>query len=230
MGLAELLLRITLGFFVLFTLTRIMGSKEISQMTFFNFVSAIAIGSISASLVIFSDVSIRNGLIALVGWAIFTLLLGYGDIKSHRLRKITTGDPQIVIREGRIAEDTLRKTRLDLEELNAMLREKDVFSIKDVDYAIFETNGKLSVLKNELAQPLTKKSSGNVTQAKIFPIPTALILDGKIHHTNLAKLNLGESWLNQQLQHAGITSVVEVFYAEVQQDGTLHIDQKENDS
>lgn len=230
MDIPELLLRITLGFFVLFTLTRIMGSKEISQMTFFNFVSAIAIGSISASLVIFSDVSIRNGLIALVGWAIFTLLSGYADIKSHRLRKITTGDPQIVIREGKIMEDTLRKTRLDLEELRAMLREKNVFSIKDVDYAIFETDGKLSVLKNDLVQPLTKKSNENVTQAKIFPIPTALILDGKIHHSNLTKLNLGESWLNQQLLQAGIDSAAKVFYAEVQQDGTLHIDQKKTDS
>ncbi|MDQ0231642.1 uncharacterized membrane protein YcaP (DUF421 family) [Metabacillus malikii] len=141
MGLMELMLRVAIGFFVLFTLARIMGRKEISQMTFFNFVSAIAIGSITANLVVSRNLSIRNGVLALVGWAAFTLIMDVIDIKSKRARIITTGDPIIVIKEGKIVERALKKSRLDLDALNTMLRQKNIFAVADVDYAIFETNG-----------------------------------------------------------------------------------------
>ena len=95
MEFTELLLRIAIGFFVLFTLTRILGRKEISQMTFFNFVSAIAIGSIGANLVVNQNLSIRNGVMALVGWAIFTFIMDLIDIKSKALRKVVTGNPVV---------------------------------------------------------------------------------------------------------------------------------------
>lgn len=114
MNLTELLIRITAGFIVLFILARVMGRKEISQMTFFNFVSAIAIGSITANMVLNSNISIRNGFIALISWALFTIFIGYIDIFSKKSRKLTTGEPIIVIKEGKIMEHSLRKTRLDL--------------------------------------------------------------------------------------------------------------------
>ncbi len=129
MNIPELLIRITIAFVTLFILARIMGRKEISQITFFNFVSAIAIGSVTANLVINQNVSIRNGFIALIGWTIFTLFMDFVDIKSKKLRKITTGDPVVVIKEGNIVENALRKSRLDIDSLNAMLRQKSVFPL-----------------------------------------------------------------------------------------------------
>src|SRR5699024_3914669 len=156
MTIPELLLRLVLAFLVLFTMARIMGRKEISQMTFFNFVSAIAIGSLSANFALSQDVSIRNGVIAIIAWTIFTLLMGFMDIKSNNIRKVTTGQPLIVVKNGRIMENSLRKARLDIDSLRALLRQKNVFAISDVDYAIFETSGKLSVLKKELKQSVTK--------------------------------------------------------------------------
>ncbi|KKB43759.1 DUF421 domain-containing protein [Bacillus thermotolerans] len=113
MDIFELILRISLGFIALFVLTRVMGRKEISQMTFFNFVSAIAIGSIAANFVVNQNVSIRNGIIALAGWAAYTLLMDFIDIKSKQGRKILTGDPIIVIKEGKIVESAMRQSRLD---------------------------------------------------------------------------------------------------------------------
>ncbi|MEH7178158.1 DUF421 domain-containing protein [Neobacillus vireti] len=226
MELHTLLLRITLGFFVLFLLTRIMGRKEISQMTFFNFVSAIAIGEIAASLVVDHQLSIRNGLIALAGWSIYTLIMSYIDIKSVHARKLLTGEPVILIKEGKIMEQALRSCRLDLDSLRAILRQKNVFSMAEVEYAIFETDGKLSVMKKESGQPVTKEDMNISIRKKVFPIATGVVLDGKITSESLEKLNLNTDWLQQNLQKAGVTSVSEVFYAEIQPDGTLFIDIK----
>jgi uncharacterized membrane protein YcaP (DUF421 family) len=226
MNLSELIIRIVIGFLVLFTLTRILGRKEISQMTFFNFVSAISIGSITANLVVSPSLSIRNGVIAIVGWTIFTLLMDFIDIKSKTLRKVVTGDPAIVIKEGKIVEKTLRSNRLDLDSLNAMLRQHNIFSMADVDYAIFETNGKLSVLPKDNKKPVTKSDMNIPIKPKVFPIPTEVISDGKILTKNLEKLNIDKNWVYQQLKQFKISSVSDVFFAQIQTDGTLTCNKK----
>jgi uncharacterized membrane protein YcaP (DUF421 family) len=229
MAISELLIRILLGFIVLFTLARSLGRKEISQMTFFNFVSAIAIGSIAANLVVNQNLSIRNGILALAGWAAFTLIMDIFDIKSKMARKITTGDPIIVIKEGKIVERSLKKSRLDIDALKAMLRQKNIFSLADVDYAIFESNGKLSVMPKEPKQPITKSDMNKVsTTKKLVPFPTEVITDGLVLTNNLSKLKLNQEWLEQQLKQAGVQSPSDVFYAEVQQDGTLFMDNRDN--
>ena len=229
MALSTLLLRLTLAFVTLFILTRIMGRKEISQMTFFNFISAISIGAIGASLAVDHSLSIRHGLIALFAWAIFTLLLGWLNMKSHHARKIITGDPVIVIKDGKIMENKLKTYRLDTDSLKSMLREKNVFSLADVDYAVFESDGTLSVLKKAELQTVTKKEAGFRTKTKIFPVATGIISDGKPLSANLQKLQLNEQWLHGQLEMAGVQSLADVFYAEVQEDGTLYVDYKENE-
>lgn len=225
MTIFELSLRIILAFVTLLVLTRLMGRKELSQMTFFNFVSGIAIGTIGASLAIDSTLSIRNGLLALAGWSAITIALGFIDIKSKKARVLVEGQPRILIKQGKIMEDELRKVRLDTDALNSLLREKSIFSISEVDYAIFETDGKLSIMKKEPQQPLTKSDMGiQQTKPKVYPLATEVIADGIINISNLEKLNLTTQWLEQQLQSSGIHSVSDVFYAEVQKDGSLYID------
>lgn len=227
MEFTELLLRIALGFVVLFTLTRILGRKEISQMTFFNFVSAIAIGSIAANLVVSQSLSIRNGVMALVGWSIFTLIMDLIDIKSKVLRKVVTGNPVVVIKEGKILKTALSSVRLDLDSLTAMLRQQNIFSIADVDFAIFETNGKLSVMPKENSSPLTKSDMNIPIKASVFPIPTEVISDGKLLMKNLEKLKLDQSWLQKQLKQLNINNVSDVLFAQIQKDGTLLVHKKE---
>lgn len=223
MSLFELSFRVLLAFVVLLTLTKIMGRKELSQMTYFNYVSGITIGAIAGVLVIDSNISIRNGVFALVAWTSVTILLGFIDIGSKKARNMIEGEPKILIKKGQIMEKELRKVRLDIDALNALLRQKDVFAISEVDYAIFETDGNLSVLKKE-----TKNDE--VSQQKMSkdapPIATAVISDGVIQEENLSKLNLDHAWVNQQLQQAGISKIEDVFYAEIQKDGSLYIDQR----
>ncbi|MFC3038778.1 YetF domain-containing protein [Virgibacillus xinjiangensis] len=224
----ELILRIAIGFVVLFGLARIMGRKEISQMTFFNFASAIAIGSLAANLVVSNALSIRNGIIALTGWALFTLLMDKVDINSKRARKMLNGDPMIVVKNGMIVDDAMRKSRLDIDSLKAMLRKKDIFSLAEVDQAVFETDGKLSVLKKESNLPITKGDMNIPPSVKKYPAATEVIADGRIISNNLEKLHLDENWLRQKLEEAGIQSTSDVFYAEVLQNGILYTDLKDH--
>ncbi|MCP1156380.1 MULTISPECIES: DUF421 domain-containing protein [Bacillus] len=229
MNIPEVLIRITVSFLVLFALARLMGRKEIAQMTFFNFVSAIAIGSIAANLVLSPNVTIRNGVIALAGWAAFTILMGYLDIKSRKARVFLEGQPLIVIKDGKVMEDSLRKARLDIDALSALLRQKNIFSISDADYAVFETDGKLSVLKKEGKRPLTQShaAQGNPVPKDAYPVGTAVISDGQLVSQNLDGLNLSQEWIEDQLQQSG-ASLSDVFYAEVQQNGTLYVDYKDD--
>ncbi|RDU38273.1 DUF421 domain-containing protein [Neobacillus piezotolerans] len=225
MQLTDLIARLALSYFTLLVLMRITGRKEISQMTVFNFVSAISIGTIGASLAIDSSISIRNGLIALAAWTLFTVLTGFLDIKSRTARGIVTGEPIIVIKHGNIMEEALRKSRLDVDSLRALLRKKDVFSFSEVDYAIFEKDGTLSVLKKEGEHPLTKNALKQTTAApKLIPMPTAVISDGQIIEENLRKYNLDLEWLDSELRSSGVSGLEDVFYAEIETDGTLYVD------
>ena len=163
-----------------------MGRKEISQMTFFNFVSAISIGILGASLAIDPSISITNGLIA---WSAFTIFISFLVIKSPKFRIAIKGQPIILIKKGKIMENELRKMRLDIDALNALLRKKNVFSVSDVDYAIFEPDGTLSVMKKDPKQTLTKGDINiNQTNANVFPISASLISDGEIKQENLKKV------------------------------------------
>ncbi|NIK10944.1 YetF domain-containing protein [Alkalibacillus almallahensis] len=225
MPVMELISRLAIAFITLLVLTRLMGRKEIAQLTFFNFVSAISIGAIGASLAIDSSLSVTNGLIALLTWSAFTIIIGVLDLKSPLFRNTVEGQPVILVQKGEIMDKALQKVRLDLDALNTLLRKKNVFEISDVDYAIFETDGTLSVMKKETQQPLTKGNM-NIKQATdmTFPTSASLISDGKIQEKNLEKLNIDHEWLEQQLRQSGINSISDVFYAEVQKDGTLYID------
>lgn len=225
MTIFDTLSRVLIAFITLLLLTRLMGRKELSQMTFFNFVSATTIGPITAVLVVNPNVSIRNGLVALVAWSTVTIILAFIDKKFKKARFIIEGQPIILIKNGKIMENELRKVQLDIDALNSLLRKKDVFSITEVNYAIFETDGTLSVLKKDGNQPLIK-SDMNMQKVitNIFPIATKVISDGEIVINNIEELHLNRQWLNEQLKQAGIHSVSDVFYAEVQKDGKLYID------
>ncbi|WP_345840702.1 YetF domain-containing protein [Bacillus sp. P14.5] len=115
---------------------------------------------------------------------------------------------------------------MDVDGLLALLREKQVFSMSDVDYAIFETNGKLSVLKKQAQQTVSKNDLNIPYTSGIHPAATEVIADGRVIDNNLKRLNLQEEWLMSQLRQKGIQSVSEVFYAEVQKDGSLYVDVK----
>ncbi|MCM3039994.1 DUF421 domain-containing protein [Paenibacillus motobuensis] len=219
----EMILRTTITFFALLTLARLLGEKQLGHLTFFDYVTGITIGSIAAEIVVRRDTPFFNGIISLIWWAILAILISYLSLKSSKARIMMDGQPKIIIKQGKIMRETLKSTRLNLDDLCMMLREKDIFSIQDVHYAILEPDGKISVLRKEFKQPATKGDLHIPTPIFTY-LPSEIISDGKIVKKNLKELNLDETWLHQELQKKGIHSADEVFYAEVQSDGSLFID------
>lgn len=227
LGTGELLFRTLLSFCVLLVLTRFLGKKQISQLTFFNYVTGITLGSTTAEVIVNNQITVTGGIVSLLVWAVLTVLIEYISLKSPIIRVALDGEPTIVIKKGKILEKALTSCRLNMDDLSMMLREKDVFSVRDVEYAILEPHGQLSILKKSEQESVSRKDMG-IPAPPILYMPAELIVDGKVIQKNMKELNLSMAWLNKQVKKAGAHSFEDVFYAEIQTDGTVHVD-KRND-
>ena len=219
----EMTLRSVVTFVVLLLLTRIMGKKQLSQLSYFHYITGITIGSIAGEISAQSETHYINGFIALIWWFVFTMIMRVILLRWKKARKILDDEPTIIIREGQILERSLKSLRLHMDDVMMLLREQSIFSIQDVDWAIMENNGQLSVLKKATQLEATRQDvKATATAPKYFP--TDLISDGKVIHENLVELGLTEEWLMKKLRKKNITDPTEVFYAQIQMDGALYID------
>ncbi|KZE40266.1 hypothetical protein AV656_03100 [Bhargavaea cecembensis] len=220
------ILRSLFAFFTLLLLTRIMGKKQMSQLTYFNYIAGITIGSITADLAVRSDRdNTLHDLIALIVWGGAVILLGVAGLKSKKTRLLIDGEPSILIRKGIVQEDVLSQVRLNMNDLSMMLRQKKAFSISGVEYAILEPNGQLSVMLKPEKLPVTKEDL-QVPQKVHRNLPTTIILDGQMANHEMDELGLSPDWVIGELKKQNITSVSDVFYAEYLPDGTLAIQRK----
>lgn len=218
----EMILRSVLTFFVILVLARIIGKKQLSQLTFFHYITGITIGSIAGEITTQVETPFLDGIVALLCWTFLTLLISYIAIKSTKARVLVDDRPTILIQNGTIIQSGLKKARLHTDELAMLLREQGVFSFDEVQYAIFETNGELSILKKPANSPATKK---DVKADCTIPsyIPTEIISDGKIVEKNLVELNLTEEWVRNKLKKKNIKNIEDVFFAQVLENGSLYI-------
>lgn len=214
-----------LVFVMLVILTRLIGKKLLSQMTFFDFVVGITIGTISGAYV----VSMIKGMWVLLSPVIMTaavILIGLLTTKSLPARKILEGEPVVVIQNGKILENNLLKLRYHLDDLEMQLREKGVFDFNQVEFAILEAHGQLSVLKKSQYLPVTSKDLHLDT--KYQGIASEIIKDGNILEQNLKQNNLNFNWLYEQLKQYNINKISDVIYANLNTDGTLYVDVKKD--
>lgn len=221
----EMMARTTFAFITLMILARLMGKKQISQLTFFHYVTGITIGSIAADIAAQSETPFLNGAVGLIWWAVLTIFVNFLTLKSIKARKLFDDSPTIVIHRGKISEKGMKKGRISLNDLNMMLREQSIFAVADVNYAILETNGQLSVMKKAAQETATRKDVKAPGKEPKY-IPTEIISDGKLIKENLTELKLTEEWVYEQLKKNGFSKVDQVYYAEILTDGTLHIDQR----
>ena len=225
----EMIVRTTVTFSVLLLLARILGKEQLSQLTFFNYITGITIGSIAGEIAAHDDTHYFNAITSLIWWSILTILVSYISLKSSRAKALLDDKPMIIIKNGKILEESLKKSRLPLGDLNMLLRMQGIFSVKDVHFAVLETNGELSVFKKVALQSATKQ---DVKAQIIVPkyMPTTIIADGKIIEKNLPDQGLTEEWVIKQLKKHGVNSVQQVFYAEIESDGTIYMDLREDNS
>lgn len=218
----EVILQTLLAFFGILIFARLLNKQQVAQLTFYDYINGITFGSIAAALA--TDVQQRTWqhLLGLALFALLTYLMSYISLNNRPLRKILEGEPTVVIHNGKILEQNMASLRYNHDDLMTQLREKDCFNISDVEFAVFEPNGSLSVLLKSQKLPITPENLGISTNYK--GISSELIVDGKIIYQNLSQNHLDNQWLNEELKKQGIFSVNEVSYASLDVAGNLYVD------
>ncbi|MDT3698040.1 MAG: DUF421 domain-containing protein [Thermincola sp.] len=217
----EVVIRTVLAIGVLFIFTKILGKRQIAQLSFFEYITGITIGSIAAYISLDLNATWYHGVVALFVWSAVVYGLEYISIKSKIARDIIDGKGVVLVKEGKVLEDNLTKAHITADELLEQLRQKNAFKFADVEFAVLEADGKLSVLMHKENQPLTPKHLG----IKVGPEqePQTVIIDGVIMDEPLATLGLNRGWLNTELNKIGVT-VENVFLGQVDSHGQLTVD------
>ncbi|MGG3393553.1 DUF421 domain-containing protein, partial [Bacillus subtilis] len=206
---------------LLFFITKWLGKKQISELTFFEYVTGISIGNIGAEVAIGLERNIFHGIIGIVIFAVIPFFAGLISLKSKRFRNFIEGKATVFIKDGKIMEDNLKKERYTTDELLDLLRKKDVFQVSDVEFAVLEATGDLSVMLKKENQPLTAKDI-NLKVASIKE-PQTIIMDGTIMDEPLATIGRSRAWLQTELEKLGVT-IENVFLGQVNSYGELTID------
>jgi uncharacterized membrane protein YcaP (DUF421 family) len=222
----QILIRGLGAFLIVLITTRIVGKSQIGQLTISDFINAIVIGSIAAAMVADLKENAWYYTFALVLFGLLTVGTEYLALKSRPARKLIEGEPTIVVHNGKILEDNMKKLIYHVDDLLMQLRDKNIFNIADVEYAIAEPNGTLSVLLKSQKRPLTPQDMQIPTRYE--GICSELVIDGVVIQQNLKQNNLTEEWLYQELEKQGVKSVKDVMYASLDTDGNLYVDKRQD--
>lgn len=200
-------IRSVIAVIVLFVISRVTGERQISQLTFYDYTVGITIGSIAA-MAVETDISVWLIIISMAFFGGFTILLAFLTSKSIVLRRIFTGKPSVMIYNGKIIKKSLNKHHYDVNDLLLECRLKGYFDISQVQCAVMETNGQMSILPKAEYHPVTPSDLKQPVQAEYLLYN--LIIDGSILRRNLKAYGKDEKWLKDQLKAQGIGSISEV--------------------
>lgn len=195
---------------VLFISTKLIGNKQISELTMFDYINSITIGSIGAEMATDLE-NFHLSLTAIVVYTIIILIVSHVTEKSIKARRILTGTSIILMENGKLYPKNFSKSKLDINEFLTQCRINGYFNLDEIDTAILEQNGKISILPKVASRPVnTKDLNLAVTQEKIS---VNVILDGSIMEDNLKRSGNDIEWLRHELEKQNITSVSDVFLA-----------------
>ena len=210
MEILNVLLTSLLSVGALFAIAKIMGHKQMSQLDFFDYISGITIGSIAAELATELEEPLQP-LIAIAVYGVVAVLLSKITSLFPKTRKFVNGTPTILLNNGKLYRENMKKAKLDLSEFMVMCRQQGYFNLNDIQTAVFEFNGKLSIL------PISKKRPANPEDLNLSPAPeyiqTEVVMDGRILDENLKRMGLDDKWLQKQLTVQGYKKPQEVFLA-----------------
>jgi uncharacterized membrane protein YcaP (DUF421 family) len=221
-------LKALIAFVVILILARWLNKEQLSQLTFYDWIVGITIGSMAANLTNEPEGRILEHVVILVVFSAAAYLTGMMTVKSRPLRKLIEGEPTVVIHNGRILEHNMAKLHYNVDNLLNQLREKNVFNIEDVEFALLEGNGGLSVLLKSQKRPLTPSDLGVPTGYE--GLSSEIIVDGRVIYQNLKQNQLDEQWLISELRKRGYNSPRDIVLATLSSDGQLYIDDKKDET
>lgn len=211
------------AYIYLFIISMILGKKQLSQLTFIDYVVGISIGSIAAQMATETDKPFYHYLIAMGIFFLLDVIITYFGRKGAILKKITMGTPQIIISDGVINYKKLKKSKLTVEELCGMARDKGYFHLEDIAYAIFETSGGLSVLPKGSQKPVVLQDM-NIAGEKAL-LDQYYVIDGSISKESLVIMNKDEKWLLDGLNvqsEAQLDNILLAYFDEKEQNFVVH--------
>lgn len=220
------MIRTLILYFLVVTAIRIMGKRQIGEMQPSELVVAIMISDLASIPMQQVDIPLLSGVVPVLTLLVAEVSMSFLCLKSSKIRRLFTGEPSIVIYKGEVLEGELRKLRFSLADLTEQLRISGCGGIADVQTAVLETNGQLSVIKKTALRPVT---TGDMRLANIGDdeLPCMLIADGEINRSELVRAGKGEQWLSEELARRGIKSVREVFFMEYcETDGSITVQRK----
>lgn len=208
---------------VVLIVVRFMGKREIGQMQPFELVIAIMIADLAATPMAEIGIPILYGIIPIIGLLFMHIIISVLNIKSIRVREIICGKPRIIINKGRIDEKALIKENLTINELEERLRVNNVNNISEVEYAILETSGQISVVLKPSKRPVTPENLNLFTQE--IKMSYDLVIDGRIMDDNLNKLHKNRTWLKSELSNYKLTPENTLIFI-LNEDGTYYCQKK----
>ncbi len=201
-------------------LLRLMGKRQIGQLQPYELVVIIMISELASIPMQNTGIPIINGIVPIFILVAAEITLSYISLKSERARGFIAGKPSVLIENSRILESELKRLRYNINDLLEQLREKGIPDVADVEYAILETSGQLSVILKSALRPVVPQD------LKIMPdyegLPVTLIIDGRIIDQNLVKANRDEGWLLRELDNLGVHTPHDVFFATLDSKGQLY--------
>lgn len=203
---------------VLFIVTKMLGKKQVSQLSLFDYVVGISIGNFAAEITINMDAQFTNGILAMIIFGTIAYIVAVITMKSIKLRRFFMGVPTPLIQNGKILESNLKQVKFDINDLLEECRSNGYFDISEIEYALMESKGTLSILPKGENLPVTIKDMG--LKVKKQSLVANVVIDGNVMMEHLKLMNKDEKWLEQQLKEKGYKDKKEIILA------TLDIDEK----
>lgn len=216
-----ILIRTIILYFVVLFVIRVMGKAELSKMDPFEMIILFMIAELAAIPIESLDIPLLNGAAAIITLLFLEVLISFLSTKSQKFNNLLNGKPSIIINRGNIDEKEMRSQRITIDDLMQQMRLKNFSSLADVDYAVLEANGDLSIIPKPEKAPLTPADMGIETSSRVMPM--VLISDGVFYEKNLKILGKEETYLKKELSKAKITDYSQVFLCFYDENRQLHV-------
>lgn len=205
-------IELIVGFFLLFVIVRFAGRKVIKQVTPFTFIASIVFGELLGNALYEPKIGLPYIIYSICLWGVLLVVIEYLGQKSLFFRGLFEGKPSALIKNGVVDLQALKKNRMNLNQLQSLLRQSETFSIREVAYCYLEADGSLSILKKSRYQKTTREDL-NLPDTPVY-VPVTIIRDGKVLWDEIKDLGFDESWLSKQLESQQVTDYKTVLIAE----------------
>lgn len=213
MEVMDVVIRSLISLITLFLVTKMLGKKQVSQLSLFDYVIGISIGNFAAEMTINVDSQYMNGIVSVVIFGLVAYIVSIGTMKSIWMRRYFMGTPTIMIQNGKLLEANMKKVHFDVNDLLEECRGNGYFDLSEIEYAIMEANGTLSILPKAEYKPLTVKDM-QVKKEK-QGLCANVVIDGKLMPNNLKNINKDKKWLMQQLKVKGYQELDNILLATI---------------